>query len=108
MDALTTPVDVMKPASGVMTGQKMALSQAGIEKTAKEFEAVFMAQMLKPMWEGLEVNGMFGGGAGEDVMKDLLVQEYGKAMAQGMNTGLSDDVTRAMIQMQEKANGMRG
>ncbi len=108
MDALTTPVDVMKPTASVMAGQKTALSKVGFEKTAKDFEAVFMAQMLKPMWEGIETDGMFGGGAGENVMKDLLVQEYGKAMAQGMNTGLSDDVTKAMIQMQEKANGTRG
>lgn len=105
MDALVTPVDVMKPPASVIAGQKAALSKTELEKTAKDFEAVFMAQMLKPMWEGLETDGMFGGGAGEDVMKSLLVQEYGKAMAQGMNSGLSDDVIKAMVQMQEKANG---
>jgi Rod binding domain-containing protein len=97
----------MRPTASVLAGSTKVLSKTAFDKTAKDFESVFMAQMLKPMWEGIETDGMFGGGAGEDVMKDLLVQEYGKAMAQGMNSGLTGSITRAMIQMQEHANGAR-
>lgn len=80
-------------------------NRAAMEKAAKDFEAVFMAQMLKPMWEGVETDAMFGGGVGEDVMKDMLVQEYGKSMCASDNFGLSRSVLDAMIQIQEKANG---
>jgi len=73
-----------------------------IDKTAQDFVAMFMAQMIQPMFEGVEVNTMFGGGHGEEVMRSLLIQEYGKAMAQNDTSGLSDSIKAEMIRMQEK------
>ena len=75
-----------------------------IDKTAKEFEAVFVAEMLKPMFEGLEVNGTFGGGRGEEVFRGMLLQEYGKIISQTGGVGLADHVKDQMIQLQEQAN----
>ena len=103
MDALLTqPVDVMAATPNV--GKKNTLSRAALEKTSKEFESVFMAQMLKPMWDGIETDGMFGGGTGEDVMRDMLVQEYGKAMVRNDKYGLSPAIMNEMIRMQNLAN----
>ncbi len=89
---------------------KGVANQEKIKNVAEEFEAVFMGQMLKPMWEGLETNELFGGGPGEDVMKDLLVQEYGKAMVKSDGGRLSSTIVEAMIRMQEVAdyNGKSG
>ncbi|NTU76871.1 MAG: rod-binding protein [Alphaproteobacteria bacterium] len=78
-------------------------SASGIDAAAKDFESMFMAQMLQPMWEGLEVDGMFGGGHGEEAMRGLLVQEYGKAVALGGHLGLSDSIKAEMIRMQASA-----
>ena len=50
-----------------------------IDKTSKDFESMFLTQMLQPMFEGLGVDPTFGGGHGEEVMRSFLVQEYGKA-----------------------------
>lgn len=72
-----------------------------IETAAKEFEAMFMAQMLQPMWEGIEVNELFGGGHGEEMMRVFLIQELGKSIAQGMDTGIFDAVKTEMIRLQE-------
>lgn len=77
-------------------------SRASLEKAAKDFEAVFMSQMLKPMWEGMETDPMFGGGPGEDAFRDMLVQEYGKSMATVDNFGLSHAVMDEMVRLQEK------
>ncbi|MGE0108710.1 MAG: rod-binding protein [Bdellovibrionales bacterium] len=74
-----------------------------LQKTAKDFEAVFMGQMLKPMWEGLEADSMFGGGAGEEAFRDLLVQEYGKSMAEADGLGLSDMLMHEVLKLQEQA-----
>ncbi len=74
-----------------------------LEAASREFEAVFMAQMLKPMWEGVETDPEFGGGTGEDVMRDMLVQEYGKAMAQAGDFGLSSAVMAEMIRIQSQS-----
>lgn len=104
MDAIVADVNVLRTTPSVSTKSR-AIDMDKIEKTAKDFESVFMAQMLKPMWDGVETDGMFGGGAGEDAMRDLLVQEYGKAMVRNDQHGLSPAIMDAMIRMQEQADG---
>ena len=72
-----------------------------IRKTAEDFEAVFLGQMLKPMFEGIETDGIFGGGQAEKMYRDLMVDEYGKAIAKSGGIGLADAVMREMLKMQE-------
>ncbi|HAX92140.1 MAG TPA: hypothetical protein DCY07_08060 [Rhodospirillaceae bacterium] len=108
MEALVAPLDTLQPAANASGLKKHAATKAEMARAAKEFEAVFMAQMLKPMWEGVETNGMFGGGHGEDVMRDMLVQEYGKSMVQGTDYGLSTAIMDTMIRMQEHQGGTQG
>jgi Rod binding domain-containing protein len=107
MDLATAPVDIMRGTDAVHLGavRKSGFSRTEMEAKAKDFESVFMAQMLKPMWEGVETDPVFGGGTGEDVMRDMLVQEYGKAMAASDNFGLSKDIMSVMIRIQEQAQG---
>lgn len=88
---------------GLPSGLSASASRAHIAAAAKDFEAVFMSQMLKPMWAGVETDPVFGGGAGEDVMRDMLIQEYGKSMAEADHYGLADAVMKEMISLQEKS-----
>jgi len=78
-------------------------SDAEIRQAAKEFEAVFLAQMLKPIFDGLETDGPFGGGQAEETYRGLLVEEYGKAIAQAGGVGIADQVAREMLKLQEVA-----
>lgn len=79
-----------------------------IEQAAQEFEAVFLSEMLKPMFAGLEPDPMFGGGHGEKVFKDMMVQEYGKTMAEQGGIGLAEHVKTELIKLQEALdNGNR-
>lgn len=105
MEASVATVDIMKGSAGV--SKTTVASKRKLEETAKDFEAVFMAQMLKPMWEGVETDSAFGGGPGEDVMKDLLIQEYGKSMVRNDQYGLSPAIMDAMIRLQEAADANR-
>lgn len=75
-----------------------------VEGAAKEFEAVFVSEMMKPMFEGLETDGMFGGGKGEEVFRGMLLQEYGKIVSETGGIGLADQVKQQMIMMQEQAD----
>ena len=72
-----------------------------MRKVAKDFEAVFISQMLQPMFQDLGAETPFGGGHGEDVWRSLQVQEYGKAITDAGGIGIADKVMREMIQMQE-------
>ncbi len=75
-----------------------------VDDAAKQFEAVFVTEMMKPMFEGISSDGMFGGGRGEEVFKGMLVQEYGKLMADNGGIGLSAPIREQMIKMQEQAD----
>lgn len=69
---------------------------------AQEFEAVFLAEMFKPMFESVDVDPMFGGGQGEEMFRSMLVQEYGKEIAQTKGIGLADFVKRELIRIQQE------
>ncbi len=76
------------------------------DKAAKDFEAMFMAQMMQPMLESVATNDLFGGGHGEDSMRLFLVQEYGKAVAQGSDGGLGAAIKRELLKAQESASSV--
>jgi len=75
-----------------------------LERTAQEFEAVFISEMMKPMFEGISTEAPFGGGKGEEVFRSMMIQEYGKLLSQTGSVGIADSVKEQMIQMQDQAN----
>lgn len=74
---------------------------AAAKKAAQDFEAVFIAQMLGQMFEGIPTDGPFGGGQGEAVFRSLMMDQYGKEIASQGGIGLADTVTRQLLSMQE-------
>ena len=76
---------------------------AGAKEAAQDFEAVFLAQMLQPMFEGLGSDGIFGGGHAEKIHRSLLVQEYGKEIAKQGGIGLADQVLKEIVRLQENS-----
>ena len=82
--------------SGV-SPQQLAKTKAA----AKDFEGVFLSEMMSHMFEGTGTDPEFGGGAGEDMFHSLLVNEYGKEMARNGGIGIADQLQKAMIQMQQ-------
>ena len=93
-----------KPALGKMDATATADAKAAnpaVRKAAEDFESQFMSQMLTQMWQGIETDGYFGGGNGEEMFRGLLLNEYGKKMTQAGGTGIADTVQKAMLKMQE-------
>jgi|KBSSwiStaDraftv2_1062776.scaffolds.fasta_scaffold2811777_2 Rod binding domain-containing protein len=72
-----------------------------LDKTAEDFEAVFLSQMLESMFKGIKTSGPFGGGHAEEMMRSFMLQEYGKVMAAGGGVGIADAVKREMLHAQE-------
>lgn len=104
--------DVAKNAvskSGIQNGvqAKRELSPEQMEKfdtAAKDFEAMFVTEMMKPMFEQLKPNEMFGGGKGEEIFSGMMLQEYGKMMAETSQLGIADSVKSELIRMQSEAD----
>jgi Rod binding domain-containing protein len=72
------------------------------DKAAKDFEGMFMAQMLQPMFNTVGVDKLFGGGHGEEAMRGFLIQEYGKALAKNSHFGIAEAVQSEMQRVQDK------
>ena len=70
------------------------------DEVFKQYEAVFLSQMLSHMYEGVDVDPMFGGGMGEKTMRSLLINEYGKLMAERGGIGMADAMKNQMLQVQ--------
>lgn len=96
MDALTVSPEMLKP-----TAPKPVPGR--IRETAEAFETSFLSQMLKPMFEGLETDGMFGGGEAEASWRGFLVEAMAKQTVKAGGIGLADQVMAQMLKMQEQA-----
>ena len=73
-----------------------------MRETAESFEASFLSQMLKPMFEGLETDGPFGGGEGEATWRSFLIDAMAKQAVKAGGVGLADTVMSEMLKMQEQ------
>lgn len=80
---------------------------SNIDKAAQDFESVFITQMLQPMFDGIAVDPIFGGGHGEEIMRSFMVQEYGKIIAKNGGFGLASAVKAELIRTQQNAKGGR-
>ncbi|MCU0837568.1 MAG: rod-binding protein [Rhodospirillales bacterium] len=76
---------------------------AALRAAAEEFEGVFLAQMLAPMFTAIAAEAPFGGGHAEETWRSLQIEEFGKAIARAGGIGLADHVYREMLALQEGA-----
>ncbi|RMF39642.1 MAG: flagellar biosynthesis protein FlgJ [Alphaproteobacteria bacterium] len=70
--------------------------RAALEQAARDFEASFLAEMLKAAGLG-KPRESFGGGAGEDAFASLLVREQARLMAEAGGIGLAEHILNALI-----------
>ncbi len=77
-------------------------SRAAAEKAAREFESFFLMQTMQEMFAGVGQDPLFGGGAGEQMFKSLLIQEYSTELAKAGGIGLADQVLGELIKTQSE------
>jgi len=74
-----------------------------LRRAAEEFEAVFLSEMLAPMFESLDTDGLGGGGMGEQIFRPMLVERYAEAISRAGGVGVADSVVRELMRLQESA-----
>ena len=72
-----------------------------LRRVAQEFESVFLSEMLAPMFEGLDTEGLGGGGMGEQSFRPMLVERYAESISRSGGVGIADSVVREFMRMQE-------
>ncbi len=78
-------------------------NDAHIDAVSKDFEAVFLTQMLGAMFEGDDMTAFFGGGSTGEIYKGYLLDQYGKSIAQNGGIGIASAVKQELLKMQEIA-----
>ena len=59
--------------------------------------------MLQPMFESVEVDDVFGGGHAEEVVRSMMVQEYGKSLAASSSgSPLNKAIRSEILRKQER------
>jgi Rod binding domain-containing protein len=98
-----------------MTAAALSVAQAPIrapaatasvtraQTAAKEFEGVFISQMLGQMFSGIETDQTFGGGQGETMFRSLMIDQYGKQISAQGGIGLASNITAQLLKHQEVA-----
>lgn len=104
----TLPATSVSYETAMFTAKNAPANIRQIGQTAKEFESMFVSEMLSHMFAGLETDPVFGGGHGEDMFRSMLVTEYGKEIAKGPGLGISDQIQKMMIEMQQHNPNKRG
>lgn len=72
-----------------------------VRRAAEEFEAVFLSEMLSPMFESLDTDGLGGGGMGEQIFRPMLVERYAESIARSGGVGIADSIVRELMRLQE-------
>jgi peptidoglycan hydrolase FlgJ len=74
---------------------------AAVMKAARDFEAMAIGELLRPMFDTVDSSdGAFGGGVGEQAWRPMLVQEYAKQIASHGGLGLAKPIYEAMMRAQ--------
>lgn len=104
MSLAALPLGALDPqgpaAEAARVMQKDAKTRASARAAAEEFEAVFAAQMMQPMFESISTDGPFGGGQGEKMFRSMMIQEIGKGIAKSGGIGIADAIYGEMLRMQ--------
>jgi Rod binding domain-containing protein len=70
------------------------------QKTAKDFEAMFLNTMFSQMTTGLKGDGPFGDTVGTGVWRSMLTEQYSQTIAKAGGVGIASDVYRSLILQQ--------
>lgn len=97
---ITLPQANVTAKASALQGEK---NKKQVHEAAVKFEAMYMNEMLSHMFEGVDVaNGPMGGGHGEKIFQSMMVEQYGTMIAKSGQTGISANIEREMLKMQEE------
>jgi Rod binding domain-containing protein len=97
-----SPRPATAPSRPAPAGISGSPDLAKIAKSAQDFEAMAIGQLLQPMFDTVDTaHSAFGGQEGEEAWKPMIVQEIAKNIAAHGGLGLAKPVYDAMLRMQE-------
>jgi Rod binding domain-containing protein len=104
LDAISS-LSQSPPAKATLFGGAKNMTPEKAETASKDFESMFISQMVEQMFGETEGSEAFGSDESDQVYKSLMVQEYGKMITQsggiGIAAQINSDVKRELLKQQE-------
>lgn len=76
---------------------KGAMNDAQADATSKDFESMFLSQMLEGMFGESSGSEAFGSSDTDEIYKGLMVQEYGKIITKAGGIGIASNIKQELI-----------
>ena len=99
---INTAVNASKNLSPTIEARGKKLDREKLKKACTDFEALFMAQMLKSMRQTIPETGFLGKGLGNDIYQGFMDQEVSQKLSQSKGLGLGKAIYRQMLKREEK------
>lgn len=71
-----------------------------MKKAAQDFESMMLTELLGPMFDALDTDGIGGGGSGERMFRPMLVDNYAQGLAQRGGIGIAQSVLAELVRLQ--------
>jgi flagellar protein FlgJ len=72
--------------------------RAKLEEACRDFEAIFIKQMLDAMKNTVQKTNLFGRNMAEDIFEDMLYDEYAKEMSKSTDLGIAEMMYKQLSQ----------
>lgn len=94
------PISVPLAGAPLPMNRQTPPASTEMRRVAEEFEATFLAEMLAPMFEGIETDGLGGGGMGEETFRPMLIEHYALALSRSGGVGIADSIVAELQRLQ--------
>ena len=90
------------PSAGPPPSDLPPAKAAKLWKSAQDFEAMAIGELLQPMFDTVSNSGPFSGGDTANAFKPVMIQAIGRAMEERGGLGLAGPIYQALLRAQEK------
>ncbi|MCC2111838.1 MAG: rod-binding protein [Hyphomicrobiales bacterium] len=91
----------LSSAQATLADSARKAREADAEKSAEEYESVFLTTMLSQAFTEISAEPPFGGGNAEKTWRSFLIEEYAKGIAAQGGLGLADRIKQELLSLQE-------
>lgn len=73
------------------------------DKASKDYESVFISQFLGSMFSSIPTDSVTGGGAGEEMFRSLMIDQYAKSIENQGGFGIASQMKAELLKHQQVA-----
>lgn len=74
---------------------------AAADKASKNYEQVFISQFLGSIFSSIPTDGITGGGAGEEMFRSLMIDQYAKGIESQGGFGIATQMKAELLKHQQ-------